>query len=66
MHKIVEARLILREQNVEKSSQSISTEIGLQTVQVKDLEKGKAYVLHVSAKNEGKQGDGKSLNFKMD
>jgi hypothetical protein len=40
-HKIVEAKLTLKEQNVEKIVLNISGQIGLQNVQVKGLEKGK-------------------------
>ena len=64
--KIVEARLVLKEQNVEKSTKNISTQIGLQTAELKDLEDGKAYDLLVSAKNEKEKTYPETFSFKMD
>ena len=64
--KIVEAKLTLKEQNVEKSVQNISTQIGLQIAQVKDLEKGKTYRLFVRVENDKEGVDHSWLTFKMD
>lgn len=64
--RIIEAKLVLKEQNVEKHAQDISTEIGLQTARLKDLEGGKIYNLFVSAKNEKEETAHQTLSFKMD
>ena len=66
--KINEARLTLKEKNVEKplSVQNISTQIGLQTVQVRDLEKEKAYNLFAWVKNEKGRVDEEYLTFQID
>jgi len=64
-HKIIEAKLTLGGQNVEKSVQNISTQLGLQTVNVKDLEKGKKYDLIASVKTEKDYTDSEYLTFEM-
>lgn len=66
VHKIIEAKLTLKEQNIEKSVQSISTQIGLQTTQVKGLEKGKTYNLFAWAKNDKERVGSKYLTFKIE
>lgn len=64
--KIVEASLELQEIDGAEYTRKISTNIGLQTFKLKDLEKGKFYHLIARAKNEnGKEGDN-YLSFSMD
>lgn len=66
--KIDEARLTLKEENVEKplSVQNISIQIGLQTVRMRGLVKGKTYTLVAWVKNEKGRHDQKWLTFQLD
>ena len=62
-HKIAEAKLTLAKGDVEKSVQSISTQMGLQVVNIKGLTKGITYNLTVMVKTENDGGNAEYLTF---
>jgi hypothetical protein len=65
VRKLAEAKLTLTEGDVEKSVQSISTQTGLQIVNLKGLTKGAEYRLSVDLRTENDERNTEDLHFEM-
>lgn len=65
VHKLAEAKLTLTEGDIEKSVQSISTQHGLQIVNLKELTKGAKYRISVDLRTENDERNAEDLRFEM-